>query len=63
MVAKGAIVRKNILIWYRKVGRALPWRETTDPYAIAVSETMLQQTQVSRVYPKYLAWLEYLRLF
>lgn len=58
MVANGARVRKNILSWYRKVGRALPWRETTDPYAIAVSETMLQQTQVSRVYPKYVAWLK-----
>ncbi len=39
-------------------GRALPWRETTDPYAILVSEVMLQQTQVDRVVPRYLRWLE-----
>lgn len=37
--------------------RDLPWRLTVDPYAILVSELMLQQTQVSRVVPKYLAWL------
>jgi A/G-specific adenine glycosylase len=58
MVAKGVQVRNQIIRWYKRVGRALPWRETADPYAIAVSETMLQQTQVSRVYPKYLAWLK-----
>jgi len=46
-------------IWdnYRSCGRRLPWRETEDPYAILVSEVMLQQTQVSRVIPKYEAWL------
>jgi A/G-specific adenine glycosylase len=38
--------------------RDLPWRNTLDPYAILVSEFMLQQTQVSRVVAKYLAWLE-----
>lgn len=37
--------------------RDMPWRETDDPYAILVSEVMLQQTQVSRVLPKYEAWL------
>ncbi len=47
-----------ILAWYAKNGRALPWRATTDPYAIVVAELMLQQTQVERVIPKYLAWLE-----
>jgi A/G-specific adenine glycosylase len=36
----------------------LPWRKTRDPYAILVSEVMLQQTQVERVIPRYLAWLE-----
>jgi A/G-specific adenine glycosylase len=35
----------------------LPWRKTSDPYAILVSEVMLQQTQVSRVVPRYVAWL------
>ncbi len=39
-------------------GRDLPWRRTRDPYAILVSEVMLQQTQVDRVVPRYLAWLE-----
>ena len=39
--------------WYRRNGRDLPWRRTTDPYHILVSEVMLQQTQVDRVLPKY----------
>lgn len=48
------------LVWahYRKHGRHdLPWRKTTDPYRILVSEVMLQQTQVERVRPYYDAWL------
>ncbi len=47
------------LVWghYRKHGRKLPWRETTDPYEILVSEVMLQQTQVSRVLSKYRKFL------
>ena len=44
--------------WFAGHGRELPWRETRDPYAILVSEVMLQQTQVDRVVPRYLAWLE-----
>jgi A/G-specific adenine glycosylase len=47
-----------LLDWYRQHGRDLPWRRTQDPYAILVSEVMLQQTQVERVGPHYLAWLE-----
>jgi A/G-specific adenine glycosylase len=47
-----------LLAWYGKNARPLPWRETRDPYAILVSEVMLQQTQVDRVIPRYLAWLE-----
>ena len=47
-----------VLAWYSQNGRDLPWRKTTDPYAILVSEVMLQQTQVSRVAPRYDAWLE-----
>ena len=43
----------RLLRWYSRSGRALPWRETRDPYAILVSEVMLQQTQVSRVIPAY----------
>jgi len=45
--------QKTILTHYRRCGRRLPWRETADPYAILVSELMLQQTQVDRVIPKY----------
>jgi A/G-specific adenine glycosylase len=47
-----------LLAWFRRNGRDLPWRRTRDPYAILVSEVMLQQTQVARVVPRYLAWLE-----
>jgi A/G-specific adenine glycosylase len=47
-----------LLSWYAANGRDLPWRGTRDPYAILVSEVMLQQTQVERVVPRYLAWLE-----
>ena len=50
--------RRNLLAWYRKNGRDLPWRTTDDPYHILVSEIMLQQTQVDRVLPKYHEWLK-----
>jgi A/G-specific adenine glycosylase len=50
--------KSALLDWYRRQGRDLPWRRTRDPYAILVSEVMLQQTQVSRVVPHYLGWLE-----
>jgi A/G-specific adenine glycosylase len=49
--------RRVLLTWYRKHGRDLPWRRTSDPYHILVSEVMLQQTQVDRVLPKYDEWL------
>lgn len=49
-----------ILRWYASHGRALPWRETRNPYRILISETMLQQTQVQRVLTKY---PEFLRRF
>jgi A/G-specific adenine glycosylase len=49
--------RRRLLGWYRRNGRDLPWRNTTDPYHILVSEVMLQQTQVDRVLPKYEEWL------
>jgi A/G-specific adenine glycosylase len=51
-------VERPLIEWYRDNGRDLPWRRTRDPYAILVSEVMLQQTQVERVVPRYLAWLE-----
>ena len=46
-----------LLDWFAASARDLPWRHTDDPYAILVSEVMLQQTQVDRVRPRYLAWL------
>ena len=51
-------MRESLLAWYAVHGRDLPWRRTRDPYAILVSEVMLQQTQVERVVPRYRAWLE-----
>jgi A/G-specific adenine glycosylase len=51
-------MRESLLAWFEANGRDLPWRRTRDPYAILVSEVMLQQTQVDRVVPRYLAWLE-----
>jgi A/G-specific adenine glycosylase len=47
-----------LLAWFRANGRDVPWRQTRDPYAILVSEVMLQQTQVERVAPRYQRWLE-----
>jgi A/G-specific adenine glycosylase len=47
-----------VLAWYGENGRDLPWRRTRDPYAILVSEVMLQQTQVARVLPRWRTWLE-----
>jgi A/G-specific adenine glycosylase len=51
-------VEAELVAWFREHGRDLPWRRTRDPYAILVSEVMLQQTQVERVVPRYLRWLE-----
>jgi len=50
--------RRRLLAWFGRHQRALPWRGVGDPYAVLVSEMMLQQTQVSRVldfYPRFLA--------
>jgi A/G-specific adenine glycosylase len=44
-------VARDLLAWYDRRGRSLPWRETADPYAIWVSEIMLQQTRSKRSYP------------
>jgi A/G-specific adenine glycosylase len=49
--------RRCLLRWFRRYGRDLPWRKTRDPYAILVSEFMLQQTQVATVVPYYKKWL------
>lgn len=52
------MIWKPLADWYRAHGRDLPWRRTADPYRIAVSEFMLQQTQVDRVAPLYRAFLK-----
>ena len=57
MLISSAPFRRVLLTWYRQHGRDLPWRHTDDPYAIVVSELMLQQTQVATVIPYYTAWL------
>jgi A/G-specific adenine glycosylase len=48
-----AELQERLLAWYAVNGRDLPWRRTTDPYAVLVSEVMLQQTQVPRVVPRF----------
>lgn len=51
------LVRRRLLNWYRKNRRDLPWRRSRDPYAIWISESMLQQTQVTTVLPYYARFL------
>jgi A/G-specific adenine glycosylase len=50
--------QRRLIAWYHHHGRDLPWRRTRDPYAILVSEVMLQQTQVSRAVLYYERFLE-----
>ncbi|MFO7677727.1 MAG: Fe-S cluster assembly protein HesB [Thermoplasmatota archaeon] len=50
-------LQNKILLYYKANGRDLPWRKTTDPYKILISELMLQQTQVSRVIEYYNKWI------
>lgn len=52
-------LRQSLLDWYATAGRVLPWRKTQDPYAIWISEVMLQQTQVKTVIPYYERWLDW----
>ena len=54
---KPKIMRQRLLNWYAANQRRLPWRETSDPFAIWVSEVMLQQTQVVTVIPYYLRFM------
>ncbi len=51
-------VRETVLDFYAEHGRSMPWRDAPDPYRVLLSEVMLQQTQVSRVLPRYSEWLE-----
>jgi A/G-specific adenine glycosylase len=48
----------SLAAWFEAGSRPLPWRQTTDPYAVLVSEVMAQQTQVERVIPRFERWLE-----
>jgi len=57
-VANTSAVFNNLLPWYQKNKRNLPWRNTSDPYRIWISEIMLQQTQVKTVIPYYLNWIK-----
>ncbi len=56
--APPAALHAALLAWYRRHGRDLPWRHTRDPYRILVAEVMLQQTQVERVIPRYIEFLQ-----
>src|SRR6476620_1903737 len=58
MVTAAGPMTNAVLTWFAVNGRDLPWRHTRDPYAILVSEVMLQQTQVSRVVPRWEEWLQ-----
>jgi A/G-specific adenine glycosylase len=58
LALKPNLFRRALLAWYRQHGRDLPWRRTRDPYAIVVSELMLQQTQVATVIPYFHNWLQ-----
>jgi A/G-specific adenine glycosylase len=51
-------IRRQLIRWYERHRRDLPWRNTSDPYAIWVSEIMLQQTRVAAVIPYYQRFLE-----
>ena len=51
-------INTDLISWYKIFARDLPWRRTTDPYAIWVSEIMLQQTRVETVIPYYTCWMD-----
>lgn len=57
-MAPHATLRTRLLRWYRRTARDLPWRRTSDPYHVWVSEIMLQQTQTRTVEPYYARFLE-----
>lgn len=51
-------IQKNLMQWYRQDNRDLPWRQTTDPYRVWVSEVMLQQTRIEAVIPYFLRFMQ-----
>ncbi len=56
-IAVPRAVRKKLLAWFDRCRRDLPWRRTRNPYAVLVSEVMLQQTRVATVIPYYTRWM------
>jgi A/G-specific adenine glycosylase len=52
------VIEARLLAWHRRNAADLPWRRRRDPYAVLVSEVMLQQTQVPRVVPRFERWLD-----
>ncbi len=52
------VLRRQLAAWFHKNGRTLPWRDSPSPYAVLVSEFMLQQTQVLSVIPYFQRWME-----
>ncbi|HYF45951.1 MAG TPA: A/G-specific adenine glycosylase [Acidimicrobiales bacterium] len=57
-MASSTLIPGALLAWWEEARRHLPWRDTRDPWAVLVSEVMLQQTQAARVIPKWHAFLE-----
>lgn len=55
---KSAYLQKQLLLWFRRSARILPWRKNKDPYKVWIAEIMLQQTQVATVIPYYERWLK-----
>jgi A/G-specific adenine glycosylase len=55
--AEVAEIRRDLLAWYERYRRDFPWRRTSDPYAVLVSEVMLQQTQASRVVNRFVRFM------
>ncbi|MBI5415548.1 MAG: A/G-specific adenine glycosylase [Candidatus Omnitrophica bacterium] len=58
MKPEQTLFRRDLINWYQKHARRLPWRQTRDPYKIWVSEVMLQQTTVNAVIPYYGKWIK-----
>src|SRR5215469_2782403 len=58
MAARDRVIAKRLVEWYRRGHRDLPWRATSDPYRIWISEIMLQQTRAQAVIPYYERFLK-----
>lgn len=57
MIENAKALRRDLYRWFDREGRTLPWREVSDPYAVLVSEFMLQQTTVAAVKPFFERWM------